>query len=165
MYIVVLWRMKDQLRNQNVWEKMKLYQGSIACLDLYFIMKTAVSFLVFRSATFFLVILFGIALAFINKMKSRNFCFVLFCSEWHAMISTQKYESQQYISNACPGITWNRAAPGVVPTIQYMDVKHRMTPNPQTPRAFLPVSVSLGFNGSDSPWNLYLSKLHLQNQL
>ena len=28
-------------------------------------------------------------------MKSINFCFVLFCSEWHAIISTQKYESQQ----------------------------------------------------------------------
>ena len=40
---------------------------------------------------------------------------------------------QQYIPNACPGITWNTAAPGVVPTIQKMSCQawnNSLAPSP-----------------------------------
>ena len=65
----------------------KTYQSSIACLDLYLIKRTAVSFLFLRSATVFLVIFlyflflvgWGIALAFINKMNCQeSFASLLF---------------------------------------------------------------------------------------
>ena len=63
-------------------EENETYQGSIACLDLYLIKRTAVSFF-FVVCNIFSCGYFGIALALTNEMNSQE-SFVLFCLHWIA---------------------------------------------------------------------------------
>ena len=84
--------MQDQLRNQNLWRKMKLIKVRFNALDLNFNKKTTISFLgVCVCVSFFLNVrpfflwFCGIGLALINKMNCREI-FVSLCLQfmaWH----------------------------------------------------------------------------------
>ena len=78
MYIVVLWWMKDQIRNQDVWEKMKPIKVQLRALTCISDQKNGRMFFVFPTRNRFSCDFFGIALAFINEMHCQE-SFVSFC--------------------------------------------------------------------------------------